>query len=60
MIRIPKSPIVAKSTLVLLGSGLLTASPYLPPPWGLIAAAVGGLLGGKALLKRPGDVKAGQ
>jgi hypothetical protein len=58
MIRIPKSPIVAQSTLVVIGSGLVTAAAYLPPPWGLIVAAVGGLLGGKALLKRPGDVKA--
>lgn len=58
-IRIPKSPIVNKTILVTIGSGLVTAAAYLPPPWGLLAATIGGLLGGSALVKRPGDVKAG-
>lgn len=57
-IRIPISPVAGQATLVALGSGLITAAAYLPEPWGLIAAALGGLLGGKALLRRPGDVRA--
>lgn len=57
-IRTPKSPVPAQALLVTIGSGLITAAVYLPMPWALFAATVGGLLGGKALLKRPGDVKA--
>ena len=68
-IRIPKSPVAVKSALVSIGSVLITAAAYLQmapvlPPrlaWlPLAMAGVGGLLGGKALLKRPGDVKAVQ
>ncbi len=44
-----------KALLTLVGSGLVTASFYLPAPWQLIAATVGGLLGGSALIRRPGD-----
>ncbi len=50
-------PIVSKSVLVTIGSGLVTAAAYLPMPWALLAATVGGLLGGGALVKRPGDIK---
>lgn len=59
-IRIPTGTVASKATLTLVGSALVTAAAYLPPPWSIVAAAVGGLLGGKALLQRPGDVKAGQ
>lgn len=51
------TPAKAKALLVALGSALLTAAPYLPPGWSVAAAAVGGLLGGAALLRRPGDVR---
>lgn len=63
MLRIPRqhAPLVSKSVLVAVGSGLITGAPFVPVPWlsGLMFV-VGGLLGGKALLKRPGDVKAVQ
>ncbi len=58
-IRIP-GPTTSKALLVTIGSALLTAAPFLPGHWSAIAAAIGGLLNGKALFKRPGDVKAGQ
>ena len=53
------STLFSKATLTTIGSVLVTASVYLTPPWSVIAATVGGLLGGAALIKRPGDVKAG-
>lgn len=58
MIRIPKSPAASKTVLVTLGTALITGAPYVPLPWlsGLMFV-VGGLLGGKALLRRPGDVR---
>lgn len=59
-IRIPTGVVVNKTVLVTVGSALVTVAAYLPHPWALVAAAVGGLLGGKALLKRPGDVKVTQ
>lgn len=58
-IRIPKSPVVNKTILVTIGSVLVTAAPYLPMPWAGVAFTLGGLLGGSALVKRPGDVKVG-
>lgn len=58
-IRIPKSPVINKTILVTIGSALVTAAPYLPAPWQGVAFVLGGLLGGSALVKRPGDVKAG-
>lgn len=58
-IRIPKSPLVNKTILVTIGSVLVTAAPFIPMPWQGLAFALGGLLGGSALVKRPGDVKAG-
>lgn len=63
MIRIPKSPAARQAILVTIGSALVTAAPFVVVPslpWlqGLMFT-VGGLLGGKALLQRPGDVKAG-
>lgn len=51
-------PVTSKSILVSIGTVLVTASAYLPPPWAILAATVGGLLGGSALVRRPGDVKA--
>jgi hypothetical protein len=66
-IRIPKSPVAAKSALVSVGTVIATAGgylqlyPVLPPNLAWVPLAlvfVGGLLGGKALLQRPGDVKA--
>lgn len=59
MIRIPKSPFINKTILVTIGSALVTAAPYLPMPWAGVAFTLGGLLGGSALVKRPGDVKVG-
>jgi hypothetical protein len=56
MLKIP-TPVVQQSFLVAIGSGLVTYAAFLPMPWAGIAFTVGGLLGGKALLKRPGDVK---
>lgn len=56
-IRIPGSPTTVKTILVSIGSVLLTAAPFLPGHWAVVAAGIGGLLNGKALLKRPGDVK---
>lgn len=52
------TPAKTKALLVAIGSGLVTAAPFLPMPWAGLAFTVGGLLGGKALLKRPGDVRA--
>ena len=49
------SHFVSKATLTLIGSALITAAAYLPAPWSIVASAVGGLLGGSALIKRPGD-----
>lgn len=51
------TPTKSKALLVTIGSGLVTAAAYLPMPWALLAATVGGLLGGSALVRRPGDVK---
>jgi hypothetical protein len=56
MLRIPR-PVVSQSLLVAIGSGLVTYAAFLPMPWAGLAFTIGGLLGGKALLKRPGDVK---
>ena len=47
-----------KAILTLVGSALVTASVYLPHPWALVAATMGGLFGGSALIRRPGDEKA--
>lgn len=58
MIRIPK-PAVSKTILVTIGSALVTAAPFLPMPWQGVAFTIGGLLGGSALVKRPGDVRVG-
>lgn len=55
-IRIPTG--IQKGTFITIGSALITASPFLPSPWSIVAAAVGGLLGGKELLRRSGDVEA--
>lgn len=44
-----------KATLVTLGTILATAGPFLPGIWGYIATGIGGLLGGGALIRRPGD-----
>ncbi len=57
-IRIPTGTTSIKAILVTIGSVLLSASPFLPGHWSLVAAGIGGLLNGKALLQRPGDVKA--
>lgn len=57
MIRIPTSPIIARSTLVVIGSGLITVAPFLPMPWAAVAFTLGGALGGSALVRRPGDVR---
>ncbi len=56
MIRTPKGHVVHKTLLVTIGSALVTGAAFLPMPWAGIAFTLGGLLGGKALLKRPGDV----
>lgn len=48
---------LSKCILTTLGAALVGAAPTLPPPWGLIAATLGGLLGGGALVRRPGDIK---
>lgn len=66
MVTAPKSVTSKKVTLTGLGTALVTVAGYLaflplPPAWAWLPAAlgtVGGLLGGKALLQRPGDVKA--
>ena len=52
------TPLFSKATLTTIGSILVTAAVYLAPPWSVLAATIGGLLGGAALIKRPGDVKA--
>lgn len=52
------TPAKLKALLTLVGSALVTAALYLPAPWQLVAATVGGLLGGSALIRRPGDEKA--
>ncbi len=56
-IRIPGGSTTVKTVLVAIGSALLTAAPFLPGHWSVVAAGIGGLLNGKALLKRPGDAK---
>lgn len=59
MIRTPKGHVAQKTLLVTIGSALITAAPFVPGPAWLPGAmfVLGGLLGGKALLKRPGDVR---
>jgi hypothetical protein len=47
----------AKVALTAVGTALVSAAPFLPPPWGIIAGILGGVLGGSALVRRPGDVK---
>jgi predicted TIM-barrel enzyme len=58
-VRIPKGIVARKTALVAIGTAMVTGAPFVPVPWlsGLLFT-LGGLLGGKALLKRPGDVKA--
>jgi hypothetical protein len=50
-------PVLSKSALVAIGGALVAVGLALPHPWGVVLGAVGGLLKGGALLKRPGDVK---
>jgi hypothetical protein len=52
------SPAVSKTLLTILGGALAAAATVLPPPWGMLAVAIGGALSGGALVKRPGDVRA--
>lgn len=51
------TPTQIKTLLVTLGSGLVTAAPFLPMPWAAVAFTLGGALGGSALVRRPGDVR---
>jgi hypothetical protein len=51
------TPTKIKALLVAIGSGLVTAAPFLPMPWAALAFIVGGALGGSALVRRPGDVR---
>ncbi len=51
------TPAKIKALLVTIGSGLVTAAPFLPMPWAGLAFTIGGILGGSALVRRPGDVR---
>lgn len=49
------NPTLTKTILTIIGGALVAAAPTLPPPWGIVASTIGGLLGGGALFRRPGD-----
>lgn len=48
------SPATLKIILSTLGTVALSCAPFVPDPYGLILAAVGGALGG-VMVRRPGD-----
>lgn len=47
----------SKTILTAVAGTLVSAAPFLPMPWAILAATLGGLLGGGAHIRRPGDVR---